>query len=427
MPNRIYVINDRCTGCTACAKVCPVTCIDMVPRPAEDKAKGVKWPKLAVIDEAKCIFCNACVEKCNTLGDQAKKTDVFHAIVMEKETVAPTTPIQDPTQFKGVWCYAEVRHGKVMPTIYELLHIGRKLANDLNEELSAVLIGHNIANSAQDLIEHGADKVYVFDDPMFAQFVDEAYALALTELIKQEKPNKLLMPASTIGRSFGSRVAIMAHTGITADATELGIDPKTKILDATRPSFGGNLMATILCEKHRPEMATVRPMSFPRAEKQPGRKGQIIPVKMNTSNWKLREKFVQFVEEKSETQDIASAERIVSGGKGLGKAEGFKMVEELAKLLGGAVGASRAVVDAGWIPYRHQVGLTGRTVRPKLYIACGIHGAIQHLAGMSSSEFIVSINKDPQAPLMQLANLAVEGDINEILPLVIEEIKKLQH
>jgi electron transfer flavoprotein alpha subunit len=300
------------------------------------------------------------------------------------------------------------------------------LADALHEDLSAVIIGHNVAGNAQDLIEHGADKVYVIDDPMFAQFVDEAYCNALTELVKKEKPNKLLMPASTIGRSFGSRVAISAHTGITADATELGIDPQKKVLDATRPSFGGNLMATILCEKHRPEMATVRPMAFPRAEKQPGRQGQVIPVQLDTSKWVIREKFVEYVAEKSETQDIGSAEIIVAGGKGLGKAEGFKLIEELAILLGGAVGASRNVVDAGWIPYRHQVGLTGRTVRPKLYIAAGISGAIQHLAGMSSSEFIVSINKDPQSPMSQLANLSVEGDLYEILPLVIQEIKKLR-
>src|SRR5882762_359778 len=305
MPNRIYVIQDRCTGCTACAKVCPVTCIDMVGRPAEDKAKGVKWPKLAIIDEEKCIFCGACVDTCNQLGEKAKKADIFHAIVMEKETVTPTTPVLDPTLFKGVWCYAEQRHGKIMPTIYELLYIGRKLADDLKEELSAVLIGHKVTESAQDLIDHGADRVYVFDDPMFDQFVDEAYSLALTELIKQEKPNKLLMPASTIGRSFGSRVAISANTGITADATELGIDPKSKILDATRPSFGGNLMATILCEKHRPEMATVRPMSFPRAPKTPGRQGKIIPVKFDASKWKIQAKFIAFVPEISEVQDIA--------------------------------------------------------------------------------------------------------------------------
>jgi len=426
MPNRIYIIQDRCTGCTACSKVCPVTCIDMVGRPAEDKAKGVKWPKLAVIEEEKCIFCGACVDTCNTLGDKAKKADVFHAIVMEKETVAQTGPALDPTAYKGVWCYAEQRHGKIMPTIYELLNAGRQLADALKEDLSAVLIGHGVAEAAQDLIEHGADQVYVFDDPIFAQFLDEPYSAALTELIRQEKPNKLLLPASTIGRSFGSRVAIMANTGITADATELGIDPKTRMLNATRPSFGGNLMATILCEKHRPEMATVRPMAFARAPRVPGRQGKVLNVKFDSSKWNLRAKFVEFVPETSKMEDITTAERIVSGGYGLGKPEGFKMIEELAQLLGAAVGASRVVVDKGWIPYRHQVGLTGRTVRPKLYIAAGIQGAIQHLAGMSSSEFIVAINTDPNAPMMQLANLAVEGDVYEIIPALIKEIKALK-
>jgi electron transfer flavoprotein alpha subunit/Pyruvate/2-oxoacid:ferredoxin oxidoreductase delta subunit len=426
MPNRIFVENERCTGCSACAKACPVTCIDMVPRPAEDKAKGVKWPRLAIIDEEKCIFCGACVTICNDLGDKAKKPDIFHAIVMQKEIIAPSADAIDPALYKGVWCYAEMRHGQLVPTIYELLHVGRELAGSLNEELSAVLIGHQLAEKAQDLIDHGADKVYVFDHPLLKNFVDEAYTAALTELIKQEKPNKLLLPASTIGRSFGSRVAIAANTGITADATELAIDPKTRMLNATRPSFGGNLMATILCEKHRPEMATVRPMTFPRAAKQSGRQGKIVNIPVDPSKWNIRTRFVEFVPEVSKIQDITTSEKIISGGVGLGKAEGFKLLEELAQLLDGAVGASRAAVDKGWIPYRHQIGLTGRTVRPKLYIACGISGAIQHLAGMSSSEYIVAINKDAQAPMMQVANVAVEGDLYEILPALIEELKNLK-
>jgi len=398
----------------------------MIARPAEDKAKGVKWPRLAVIDEEKCIFCGACVTTCNDLGDKAKKPEIFHAIVMQKEVVVSSAQAIDPALYKGVWCYAEMRHGQLVSTIYELLHIGRQLAGSLNEELSAVLIGHQVMDKAQDLIDHGADKVYVFDHPVFKDFVDEAYTAALTDLIKQEKPNKLLMPASTIGRSFGSRVAIAANTGITADATELSIDPKTRMLNATRPSFGGNLMATILCEKHRPEMATVRPMAFARAEKQAGRQGKIVQVPVDPAKWNIRTKFVEFVPEVSKTQDITTAEKIVAGGIGLGKADGFKLIEELAQLLDGAVGATRAAVDKGWIPYRHQVGLTGRTVRPKLYIACGVSGAIQHLAGMSSSEYIVAINKDSQAPLMQLANVAIEGDLYEILPAIIEEIKAIK-
>jgi electron transfer flavoprotein alpha subunit len=218
-------------------------------------------------------------------------------------------------------------------------------------------------------------------------------------------------------------VAVSAHTGITADATELSIDPKTRMLHATRPSFGGNLMATILCEKHRPEMATVRPMSFPRAERQAGRKGQVVGVPVDASKWKQRTRFLRYEPDASQVQDISTAEIIVSGGRGVGGADGFKPVEILANALGGAVGASRAAVDSGWIPYRHQVGLTGRTVRPKLYIAAGISGQIQHLAGMSSSEVIVAINKDPEAPMMKLATLSVEGDLFELLPAIAKEIE----
>ncbi len=427
MPNRIFVLNDRCTGCSACAKACPVTCIDMVVRPAEDKAKGVKWPKLAIIDEIKCIFCGACVDVCNKLGEKANKPEIFHAIVMEKEVVVSTTPAIDPALYKGVWCYAEVRHGQLVPTIFELLHVAGTMNDVLKEEISAVLIGSNVEKFAQEIIEHGADKVYVIDNPIFENFVDEAYCAALTELIRSEKPNKLLLPASTIGRSFASRVAITAKTGITADATEFAIDPKTRMMHATRPSFGGNLMATILCEKHRPEMATVRPMSFPRTPRVAGCQGKIMKVHVDPAKWNIRTKFKQYVPEQSKQVDITAADRIVSGGLGLGKAEGFKLIEELANVMGAAVGASRAVVDKGWIPYRHQVGLTGRTVRPKLYIACGISGAIQHLAGMSSSEFIVAINKDPQAPIMSIANLAVEGDLNEILPALTKELNALKH
>lgn len=423
MPNEISILQDRCTGCGSCVKVCPTNCISMADR----NQIGVRWKKLAVIDVDKCVFCNACVEDCDKLFEKTKakipNPDFFHAIVMKKEVVETSYKI-DTTSYKGVWCYAEQRHGKLMPTIFELLNVGGQMARDLGEELSAILIGHKVSSYAQEILEHGADKVYVMDHPIFEHFVDEAYAIAMKDLILKEKPNKLLMPASIIGRSFSSRVAILAHTGITADATEFSIDPQTRMMHATRPSFGGNLMATILCEKHRPEMATVRPMSFAQTPRQAGRQGKVIPVSVDPSQWNLRTKFVEFKAEEQTQVDITAAETIVSGGRGLGHPDGFKLIENLAKSLGAAVGASRPTVDAGWIPYRHQVGLTGRTVRPKLYIACGISGQIQHLAGMSSAETIVAINKDPEAPLMKLATLSVEGDLYELIPLIIKEIQK---
>ncbi len=420
MPNSIFVTKERCTGCTSCARVCPVSCIDMVDRPKEP---GVTWRKLAIIDEARCIFCNACVQACDTLQQKSKNKDVFHAITMVKETVAGTHKV-DTSLYKGVWCWAEMRHGKLMPTVFELLHVAKGLAGTLKEDVGVVLIGNGVAQHAPLIIEHGADKVYVIDHPAFENFVDEIYARALTDLILKEKPNKLLLPASTLGRSFASRVAILANTGITADATELSIDPQTRMLHATRPSFGGNLMATILCEKHRPEMATVRPMSFPRSAREPGRKGTAVPVSVTPAVYASKTRFVRFEPDKGEALDISTAEIVVSGGRGVGSKDGFKPVEDLAKALGGAVAASRAAVDAGWIPYRHQVGLTGRTVRPKLYVAAGISGQIQHLAGMSSSDVIVAINKDGQCPLMQIATLSIEGDLFDVLPAITQEIQK---
>jgi electron transfer flavoprotein alpha subunit len=330
----------------------------------------------------------------------------------------------DSALYKNVWIYGEVRHGQLMPTSYELLHVAKGLAESLGEKTAAILVGRDVAPFAQDLIEHGADKVYVVDHPSLENFVDEVYGNILVSLINKEKPNKLLMPASTIGRSFSSRVAVAAHTGVTADATELSINPQTRMLHATRPSFGGNLMATILCERHRPEMATVRPMSFPRAAKESGRAGEIIPVPFDPASSPSHTRFVRYEPETTQVVDIQAAEIIISGGRGVGGKDGFKPVEELAKVLGGAVGASRVAVDAGWIPYRHQVGLTGRTVRPKLYIAAGISGQIQHLAGMGSSDVIVAINKDPEAPLMKLATLSLEGDLFELLPALTQEIQK---
>lgn len=327
------------------------------------------------------------------------------------------------TDAKGVWCLAEVRHGQLIPTVFELIHVGRGLADTLKEPLSVVLVGKDVAQHAQDMVDRGADQVYVLDHAVFENFTDDLYAQALADLAQKEKPNKFLVPGSIACRSLAARLSVKLNAGLAADATALSLDAQGSLV-AVRSCFGGNIVATVGFDQRRPEMATVRPMCFPRAEKSAGRQARIVNVPVDPAAFKSRTKFVKFEADQSGVKDIGGAEIIVSGGRGVGGPEGFKPVEALAKALGAAVGASRAAVDAGWIPYRHQVGLTGRTVRPKLYIACGISGQIQHLAGMSAADVIVAINKDPQAPLMKLANLSVQADLFELIPALIKEIEK---
>ncbi|MEK7288488.1 MAG: electron transfer flavoprotein subunit alpha/FixB family protein [Elusimicrobiota bacterium] len=333
------------------------------------------------------------------------------------------------TQYKGVWCCAEVRRGALVAAIFELLHAGRKLADQLGEPLCAVLVGNGVKKWTNDLIEAGAEKVYVLDHPALENFVDETHAQALAVAIRQAKPSVFLVSASTAGRSLASRLGVTLNTGAGADVSELSVETLVNgttnaQVCAVRSTHGGNLFASIVFPKARPIVISVRPMAFPRAEKIAGKTGEIIDIALNPSEWKVRTKFVQFMPEENADLDIGSADKIVAAGRGLGKAEGFGMVRAFAKILGAAVGASRAAVDAGWITYRHQVGLTGRTVRPKLYIALGISGQVQHLAGMGQSETIVAINKDPDCPLMKVASLSVEADLYEFIPLVIEKLKQ---
>lgn len=402
----IKVLEEKCSGCTLCVKACPFGAIKMVERPDHPKKQ-----KLAVIDLDKCNFCGACVNACK-----------FLAIMLNKEVDVKA----DLSAYKGVWVYAEQHRGEIAPVVYELLGEGRKLADQLQVSLSTVLLGDKITDKAADLIICGADKVYVYDDPVFADFQDEPYAQALADLIKEEKPEIVLMGATNIGRSFASRVAAKIETGLTADCTGLSIDPKEKNLMQTRPAFGGNIMATILCPNRRPQMSTVRHKVMKRAEKDPNHRGKIIKKTVNVQALPVHTKFLKFVQEETCTVNLAEADIICSGGRGLCKPEGFQLIEELAKTVGGAVGSSRAAVDAGWIPYSHQVGQTGRTVAPKIYFACGISGAIQHLVGMSSSDIIIAINKDPEAPMMKIANFALTGDLYEIIPAIIKEVKRLR-
>ena len=399
MANKIIVDLDKCVGCGACEVNCPFGAISL---------KDSK----AVVDGEKCRFCGSCVDVCG-----------MKAITMHKEEVKNAV---DKSLYKGVWVYAEQRHGEISSVVYELLNKGSELAKSLNVPLSAVLIGSNISSKAQDLISRGADKVYVYDDPILAEFQDDPYSCILADLIKEEKPEIVLMGATNIGRSFASRVAAKIYTGLTADCTALEIDTETRNLMQTRPAFGGNIMATILTPNHRPQMATVRHKVFKEAQIQEGRTGEVINKTINAETIINRTKFLGFFKDQTADINISDADIIVSGGRGLGNPEGFKLIKELADLLGGAVGASRAAVDSDWIAYSHQVGQTGRTVAPKIYIACGISGQIQHMVGMSSSDTIIAINKDKDCPMMQTATYSLVGDLYEIIPAIIKELKNIR-
>ncbi|HEX9137972.1 MAG TPA: electron transfer flavoprotein subunit alpha, partial [Nitrospirota bacterium] len=364
----------------------------------------------AFITEA-CTMCGACVEVCE-----------FKAIERTEEAAAPAF---DLSAYKGVWVFAEQHKGSVSTVALELLGEGRKLADKKKTKLSAVFIGHGIKDKAKELIAYGADIVYIADDPGLKDFNDDSYAAILMTLAKQHKPEIILAGATAIGRSFFPKVASALHTGLTADCTVLDIDTESGHLHQTRPAFGGNIMATIVSPNHRPQMATVRHKVMKPAPRNDSRTGDIVEVRY-THSGDLRTRVIKTIEELTETVNICEADIIVAGGRGLGGAKNFSMIEELAKALGGAVAATRGAVDEGWIPYSHQVGQTGKTVCPKLYIACGISGAIQHVAGMQSSEVIVAINKDPDAPIFNVATYGIVGDVHEVVPIMIKKIKELR-
>ncbi len=393
----VKVISDKCTACETCVSACPFGAIEM----REGKA---------FITDA-CTLCGACVEVCE-----------FKAIEKTEEAAGPAA---DLSAYKGVWVFAEQHKGGIASVALELLGEGRKLADKKKTTLSAVFIGHGIRSAAQELVAFGADTVYIADDPALKDFNDDSYAAILTALAKQHKPEIILAGATAIGRSFLPKVASSLHTGLTADCTMLDIDADTGNLHQTRPAFGGNIMATIVTPNHRPQMATVRHKVMKPAPRNEKRTGDFVDVQL-TQAGALRTKVIKTVEELGETINICEADIIVAGGRGLGSAKNFQLLEELAKALGGAVAATRGAVDEGWIPYSHQVGQTGKTVCPKLYIACGISGAIQHIAGMQSSDVIVAINKDPDAPIFGVATYGIVGDVHEVLPIMIKKIREMR-
>jgi electron transfer flavoprotein alpha subunit len=323
-----------------------------------------------------------------------------------------------------IWTLSEQKAGKLHPVSYELLTRGRALADARGCRLCSAVLGHNVPDAdLNELILRGADRVYVVDDPALTRFLVEPYAGALEHLIERYQPEVLIAAATTTGRTVMPYVSMRVDAGLTADCTGLEIDPETGNLLQTRPAIGGNIMATIKTPEARPQMATVRPKSTPQAPRDPSRTGEIVRVDVPSEMLTARMRYERFVPDESQDVAIEDAEVIVAGGRGMKKAENFALLEEVAAALGGSVGASRAAVDRGWQPYARQIGLSGKTVSPKLYVACGISGAIQHLAGMQTAETIIAINEDPEAPIFRVADLSIVGNLFDVLPALVEKLK----
>lgn len=327
--------------------------------------------------------------------------------------------------YKGVWVFAEQREGELQKVSLELLGEGRRVADKLGVKLTALLLGNNIEGLAATLAKHGADEVLVADDKNLEHYTTDAYTKVICDLANERKPGILFVGATFIGRDLGPRIAARLTTGLTADCTSIDVEVENGDLLATRPAFGGNLMATIACPDHRPQMATVRPGVFAKIDTD-GSNCKIEKVEVKLADSDVRTKVLEIVKAKKDVIDIAEADFIVSGGRGVGSKENFKLLEELAKALDGTVAGSRAAVESGWIDGAYQVGQTGKTVRPQIYIACGISGAIQHVAGMQDSDLIIAVNKDDSAPIMKIADYAIVGDLTKVVPELIAQVKEIK-
>lgn len=391
----VKVIELKCIGCGKCVRVCPFEAINMIDKKAKINDK--------------CTACGQCVEACPVDA-------------IEKEEKKFRAGGVDVSLYRGVWVFAEQRDGNLLNVAIELVGEGRKIADALEVPLTAVLLGNNIDGLAEKLVKYGADEVLYANHELLNVYTTDGYTKVIYDLIKERKPEIMLIGATNIGRDLGPRISARVHTGLTADCTKLDVDLENRRLMQTRPAFGGNLMATIVCPDHRPQMSTVRPGVMEKAKYDENRKGNIVKFTPDLKDEDIRAKVTEVVKGGKAEVQLEESKIIVSGGRGLGNPEGFKLIEDLAKKLGGVVGASRATVDAGWIEHSHQVGQTGKTVRPSLYVACGISGAIQHLAGMQESKVIVAINKDADAPIFKVADYGIVGDVYEVLPELIEAL-----
>ena len=424
---RARLLEGKCIACGArCESSCPVNCISM---------NEAGEP---TVDVEKCIGCLKCVKVC-----PAQALEMFFtpeeqkileqlaaagsATVAEEEDPEAAALAKMQAQYRGVWVFIEQTDGEAAKVSWELLGKGKELAAKLGVELCAVVIGHKVESLCTESFSYGAEKAYLLDAPLYADYRTQSYLEAMCHLIEQHKPEVILMGATGMGRDLAGAVATRVGTGLTADCTGLDIDDKRNLMQ-TRPAFGGNIMATIMCDKYRPQMSTVRPHVMQMPEPLAGATGQIIRDSFTVPEDQILVKMLEIIRDGDSKHkvDIGGAEFIISGGRGMMGPENFAMLEELAKELNGVVGASRSAVDAGWMPHDRQVGQTGKTVRPKIYIACGISGAIQHLVGMQDADLIIAINRDKDAPIFEVAHYGIVGDLFQIVPALTRKIRELK-
>jgi electron transfer flavoprotein alpha subunit len=410
-PRRTAIISkEGCIGCEQCPAVCPVDAIRM--------ENGI-----AIVDPELCTGCEKCVSICPTSAISMPGGAPAEPKPAPAEALAPAAAPAPSAQPSGaetaheVWVFVEHADGRPAPVSWELLGKGKELADALGGHVCSVLLGHQVDALAKEAFAYGAAKVYAIDDPVLGHYRTQPYLQGMMRLTRKYHPEVMLLGATTMGRDLAGAVATSLQTGLTADCTGLSIDPQSKLLEQTRPAYGGNIMATILCEKRRPQMATVRPRVMVMPPRDESRTGAIVREDLGLAEQDVLVQILEYAgEDASEVTRIEDANVLISGGRGLGGPEGFQVLQQLADAIGGCVSGSRAAVDQGWIEQGRQVGQTGKTVRPKLYIACGISGAIQHLVGMQTSDVIIAINRDPNAPIFGVATYGIVGDVYEIVP-----------
>ncbi len=420
------LLEGKCIACGArCQSSCPVNCIEMT-----DSGEPI-------IETGKCIGCQKCVKICPSTAIEMFFTAAEQQILAELATSAvPVEEEIDPeaaaiaktlAEYRGVWVFVEQTEGEPAKVSWELLGAGAGLASSLGVELCALVIGENVEHLCREAFEHGAAKAYLLDAAVYKHYRTEAYVEACCHLIEKYKPEVILMGATGMGRDLAGAIATRVATGLTAACTGFAIDDKRNLMQ-TRPAFGGNIMATIMCDKYRPQMSTVRPNVMPMPERREGAVGTIIRDTFVVPEESVLTKVIEIIRDSHSkgAVDITGAEFIISGGRGMMAPENFAILQELADELGGVVGASRSAVDAGWMAGDRQVGQTGKTVRPKIYIACGISGAIQHLVGMQDSDMVIAINRDSSAPIFEVATYGIVGDLFQVVPALTKKIREMK-